>query len=208
MARETTTEMEAAKGKHKADMTKLLLQKEALVDRAKAQRKEHKVAMATAVGKQDALSIQCSAVECTNQKLVRNLNAERVKGEGLLARTSSLELQVSELSEVHVACVAAEKEAATANKAKVSLTKAVEQGRNRLKAAKVVLHQKHKDTVKAFEDGMLKWKEKEHAMSVEMAGLQKDIRDARTVSECTTSIVALFYSKISFAFPLPFTFHR
>ncbi len=35
MARETTTELEVAKNKHKADMTKLLQQKEALVDRAK-----------------------------------------------------------------------------------------------------------------------------------------------------------------------------
>jgi hypothetical protein len=116
---------------------------------------------------------------------------------------------VTELAEVHVACVAAEKEAAIANKAKVSLMKAVEQGRNRAKAAKVILNQKHnKERVKAFEVEMLKWKEKVQAMSVKMTGLEEDVRDARKVQKCPTSIHALFYSKISFPFQLPFSFHR
>ena len=164
MARETTTELEVAKDKHEADMTKLLHQKEALVERAKEHRKVHKVAMAGAAEKQDALSILCSAVECANQKLVRNLNAERVKGEGLLQRTSLMEMEVTELAEV-----------AIANKAKVALTKAVEQGRNRATAAKVILNQTHKEATK--------------------------------VRECPTSIYALLYSYISFAFQLSFSFH-
>jgi hypothetical protein len=175
MARETTTELEVAKDKHETDMTKLLHQKEALVERAKEHRKVHKVAMAGAAEKQDALSILCSAVECANQKLVRNLNAERVKGEGLLQRTSLMEMEVTELAEVRVACVAAEKEAAIANKAKVALTKAVEQGRNRATAAKVILNQTHKEATK--------------------------------VRECPTSIYALLYSYISFAFQLSFSLH-
>jgi hypothetical protein len=131
--------------------------------------------MAGAAEKQDALSILCSAVECANQKLVRNLNAERVKGEGLLQRTSLMEMEVTELAEVRVACVAAEKEAAIANKAKVALTKAVEQGRNRATAAKVILNQTHKEATK--------------------------------VRECPTSIYALLYSYISFAFQLSFSLH-
>jgi hypothetical protein len=156
------------------------------VDRTKEHRKVHKVAMAGAVEKQDALPILCSAIECANQKLVRTLNAERVKGEGLLQRTSSLEMQVTELCDVH----------AIANKAKVLLTK----------AAKVILNQKHKERVKAFEVEMLTWKEKVQAMSVKMAGLEEDVRDARKVHECPTSIRALFYSKISLLFNCPFLF--
>ncbi len=193
IARETTTELEVAKDKHKSDMTQLLHQKESVVERAKEHRKVHKVAMAGAAKKQHALSTLCSAVECANQKLVRNLNAERVKGEGLLQRTSLLEMEVTELAEVRVACVAAAKEAAKANKAKVTLTKAVEEGRNRATAVKVILNQTHKERVKAFGVEMLKWKEKVEAMSVEMEGLVEDVRDARKVRECPTSIHALLY---------------
>ena len=80
MARETTTELEVAKDKHETDMTKLLHQKEALVERAKEHRKVHKVAMAGAAEKQDALSILCSAVECANQKLVRVMIFTRSSG--------------------------------------------------------------------------------------------------------------------------------
>jgi hypothetical protein len=167
----------------------------------------HKVAMAGAAEKQDALSKLCSAVECANQKLVTNLNAERVKGEGLLQRTSLMVMEVTELAEARVACVAAEKEAAIANKAKVSLPKAVEQGRNRATAAKVILNQTHKERVKAFEVEMLKWKEKVQAMSVEMDGLVEDVRDARKLRECPTSNHALLYSKISFTFQLSSSFH-
>jgi hypothetical protein len=125
MAHEKMTEVRAAKGNNEADVEKLLKQKVALVERAKEQRKQAKVALAGAVGKHDALALECVAVECANQKLVRNLNAERMKGEGLLERTSSLEMQVTKLVDVQVALASSEREAAIATKAKVSLTKAV-----------------------------------------------------------------------------------
>jgi hypothetical protein len=90
MMHKKLTEVRAAKGKHEADAKNLLKQKDALVERTKEQRKNVKVALSCAVGKHDALALRFSAVECANQKLVRNLNAERIKGEVLLERTSSL----------------------------------------------------------------------------------------------------------------------
>ena len=125
MVHERNTQVLAAKVKHEADVKNLLKQKDALVERTKEQRKNAKVALSCAVGKHDNLALRFSAVECANQKLVRNLNAERMKGEGLLERTSSLEMPVTKLVDVQVALASSEREAAIATKAKVSLTKAV-----------------------------------------------------------------------------------
>jgi hypothetical protein len=91
-------EVRLVKEKHEADLKKILKQKDALVERTKEQRKNAKVALSCNVGKHDALALRFSAVECANQKLVRNLNAERIKDEVLLERTSSLEKEVTTLA--------------------------------------------------------------------------------------------------------------
>jgi hypothetical protein len=125
------------------------------------------------------LALRFSAVECANQKLVRNLNAERVKGEVLLERTSSLEKEVTTLAEVQEALASAEKEVEIAIEAKVSLTKVVEQGRNR---AKAVFNAKHKAKEKAFEVELSIWQTKVQALTAQVAGLEEDARHARKVS--------------------------
>jgi hypothetical protein len=140
MVHERNTQVLAAKVKHEADVKNLLKQKDALVERTKEQRKNAKVALSCAVDKHDNLALRFSAVECANQKLVRNLNAERKKGEVLFERTSSLEKEVTTLAEVQEALASAEKEVEIATKSKVSLSKVVELGRNRARAAKAVFN--------------------------------------------------------------------
>ncbi len=119
MEHDKLAEVRLVKGKHEADLKIFLKQKDALVERTKEQRKNAKVALSCAVGKHDALALRFSAVECVNQKLVRNLNAERTKGEVLLERTNSLEKEVTTLAEVQEALASAEKELEIGLKAKV-----------------------------------------------------------------------------------------
>jgi hypothetical protein len=181
MVHERNTQVLAAKVKHEADVKNLLKQKDALVERTKEQRKNAKVALSCAVDKHDNLALRFSAVECANQKLVRNLNAERKKGEVLFERTSSLEKEVTTLAEVQEALASAEKEVEIATKSKVSLSKVVELGRNRAKAAKAVFNKKHKAREKSFEIELSNWQTKVQALTAQVAGLAEEARDARTV---------------------------
>ncbi len=75
----------------------------------------------------------------------------------------------------------AEKELEIGLKAKVSLTKVVEQGRNRAKSAKAVFNVKHKAREKAFEVELSIWQTKVQALTAQVAGLEEDVRHARTV---------------------------
>jgi hypothetical protein len=80
----------------------------------------------------------------------------------------------------------------------------------------VVLNQKHKAKEKGFEVELFKWQAKVQAFTAQVAGLEEDLRDARKVRASPRFVFAstlcitpsLYFSKISFAFRLPSSFHR
>jgi hypothetical protein len=133
--------------------------------------------------KHDAIAQQCTAVSYEKQKLVRSLNTERGKANGMIDRVSELEAKVKDLGEVRLALELAEMELATANRAIASLTRAVAQEKKEANVAKALATQKQKDNVLALEGELTKSKAKVLALTAQVIGLSKDLVAARSVGD-------------------------
>jgi hypothetical protein len=204
LALDKDTELQLANTKHQGELTKLVEQKELLVQRWKNQSTRHKSAMGTALDLNDALTKRCTAIEGLKTTLVRSLMREQTKGESLLEHTNKLiEAKVADVGEAAVGRTVAEEALASTLKTNTSLMKGLKRTKERVTAGQARLKNNHKEDAKkrdaqhkrekhALEIEVNKTKAEVDALTAQVIVLQEELQQAKAVRALGASPVVRF----------------